>query len=201
MLPSLPGPGTSAFVRLCKELKRFGLVAEKVTVETPTTKLSDVRATASLLQDTVSLRLYYEWFELFVPVLIQGQGESLLEVAGIVMSALATMDEGVTNGHLFVQSFAHLRLESGDPDIYLQEYLTGSAPFQAEAFAFTVQAPGESIREGRIVVALSALFDASLFVDYWAEYPNPRFTAELLKKIRADYATRLSLLGLEATHP
>jgi hypothetical protein len=202
ILPSLPGPGTPAFAQLCRELKRFGIAAERITFETPTSRLSDVRATISLLQDTVTLRLQYEWFELAVPALVQGQEDALIEIANIVLSALALMDENVSKGHLTVQSLAHLRLESGDPEPYIAEHLTGGdGSYRPDAFAFNLHSRENENRKGRIVIARSAIFDGSVFVDYVAEYPVPQFTPELAHVVRTDYNARLSLLGLAEAQP
>ena len=194
ILPSLPGPGTPAFTRLTKELKRFGATAEKITLETPTTRLSDVRLTILLLQDTVTIRLQYQGFEIFVPSLMQGNGDVLLEIAKVLVSALQSMDEDAGKGQLTLHSLAHLRLESGDPEEFLGEHLTRrDVPYRADAFAYYIPSrQGDS----RIVVARSALFEGSLFVDYIGEYPEPRFTPEMIHQAQADYADRLSALGL-----
>lgn len=199
ILPSLPVPGTVAFTQLCKGLKQFGLSGDKFTVETPTTKLADVRVTASLLRDAISVRIFYEWFEIFVPALIQGQGESILSIAIAVLSALKSLDEEVASGQLVVQSIAHHRIEPGDPDNYLQDWLIASPPFQADAFAVIVQNRGEANRRGRIVVARSAIYAQALFVDYVAEYPPVDLSPQLLSEIQGDYRDRLSGLGLNVS--
>jgi hypothetical protein len=92
ILPGLPAPGTPAFVQLCRELKRFGFNAEKFSLETPSTKLSDVRVTIALLQDGVTLRVQYEWLELVVPAFVQGQEDSLLDIVSTTLGALALLD-------------------------------------------------------------------------------------------------------------
>jgi hypothetical protein len=198
ILPGLPVPGTPAFVQLCRELKRFGVSAEKFSLETPSTKLSDVRVTVALLQDAVILRIQYEWLELVVPNLVQGQAESLLDIINTTLRALALLDPDVGMGNLAVQSAAHLRLDSLDPHVYISEHLTGGDPsYQPDAFAFNLISTGSVIwKKGRIVVAVSAIFPGSVFVDYVAEYANPQFTADTLNETRIDYKERLALLGL-----
>jgi hypothetical protein len=198
MLPGLPVPGTPAFGQLCRELKRFGFTAERFSLETPSAKLSDVRITVALLQDAVTLRLHYEWFELVVPTLIEGQEGSLPEVINTTLQALALLDPEVRKGNLIVQSAAHLRLDSQDPDAYISEHLTGGdASYVPDAFAFNLTVDGDVTRKhGRIVIAVSALFEGSVFVDYAAEYTNPQFTADTVAEMRTDYNNRLAQLGL-----
>jgi hypothetical protein len=198
ILPGLPVPGTPAFVQLCRELKRFGFSAEKFSLETPSTKLSDVRVTVALLQDAVTLRVQYEWLEFVVPALVQGQEDSLPDIINTTLQALAILDPDVGKGNLVVQSVAHLRLDSLDPDVYMSEHLTGGdASYQPDAFAFNLISTGDVIRkQGRIVIAVSAIFAGSVFVDYVAEYANPQFTADAVNEMRIDYYERLALLGL-----
>jgi hypothetical protein len=191
-------PGTPAFAQLCRELKKFGFSAEKFSLETPSAKLSDVRVTVALLQDAVTLRVHYEWLELVVPTLIEGQERSLLEVINTTIQALALLDPEVGKGNLIVQSAAHLRLDSQDPDAYIREHLTGGdASYVPDAFAFNLIVDGDVTRKnGRVVIAVSALFEGSVFVDYSAEYTNPQFTADTVAQVRSDYSDRLAQLGL-----
>jgi len=193
----LPLPGTPAFVQLCRELKRFGFSAEKFSLD-PSTKLSDVRVTIALLQDAVTLRVQYEWLELVVPTLVQGQEGPLPDIINTTLQGLALLDPDVGKGNLVVQSVAHLQLDSLDPDVYISEHLTGGdASYQPDAFAFNLISSGDAIRrQGRIVIAVSAIFPGSVFVDYVAEYANPQFTADTVSELRTDYYERLALLGL-----
>ena len=201
ILPGLPVPGTPAFAQLCRDLKRFGFSAEKFSLETPSAKLSDVRVTVALLQEAVTLRVQYEWLELVVPALVQGHEDSLPDIINTTLQALALLDPGVGKGDLVVQSVAHLRLESLDPEVYLSEHLTGGdESYRPDAFAFNVISGGDVIRkQGRIVIAVSAIFAGSVFVDYVAEYANPQITSDTVKEMRIDYYKRLALLGLEET--
>ncbi|MEO7652360.1 MAG: hypothetical protein ABIZ80_17990 [Bryobacteraceae bacterium] len=198
ILPGLPVPGTPAFAQLCRELKKFGFSAEKFSFETPTAKLSDVRVTISILEDAVTLRVQYEWLELAVSTLLQEQENSLVDIINTTLQALALLDLDVWKGKLAVQHIAHLRLDSQDPDAYVGEHLMGGdASYRPDAFAFNLVSGGDVIlKHGRIVIAVSAIFPGSVFVDYVAEYPNPKFTPDMVNAIRVDYNERLALLGL-----
>lgn len=198
ILPGLPVPGTPAFAQLCRELKRFAFSAEKFTLETPSAKLSDVQVTISLLQDAVTLRVHYEWLELVVPSFTEGHEGTLIDIIHTTLSALTLLDPDIAKGRLIVQSLAHLRLDSQDPDDFVREHLTGGdTSFQADAFAFNLTSDGDAARKrGRIVVARSAIFPGSVFVDYTAEYADPQFTTETVENIRKDYGEGLALLGL-----
>ena len=202
ILPALPAPGTPSFVQLCRGLKKFGLTADKVSIETPTTKLSDVRATFSLLNDAVVLRVQYGWFELFVPRVIKGQEDSLVEIAAATLSTIAALDEHAVEGQLVVHSLAHLALESRDPDSYIAEHFASAKGiYEPDAFAFNVtRQPGEMRLSGRIVVARSVI-EGAVFVDYTAEYQQPRFTSELVQQLRGDYNDSLLQLGLSESEP
>jgi hypothetical protein len=202
ILPALPVPGTPAFVRLCRDLKRFGLNAEKFSLETPSTRLSDVRLTLTLLQDAVTLRVQYEWLELAVTALAQSHEDSVPDILNTTLQALALLDPALGTANLAVQSVAHLRLDSLDPDAYIREHLVGGdASYLPDAFAFNLVSSGDVIRKlGRIVLAVSAIFPGSVFVDYIAEYANPQFTAATVKEMRIDYYQRLASLGLAANN-
>ena len=53
---------------------------------------------------------------------------------------------------------------------------------------------------GRIVVARSVI-QGAVFVDYTAEYQQPRFTSELVQQLRGDYNDSLLQLGLSESEP
>ena len=72
VVAGLPVPTTAAFVQLCKGLKIFGFSGEKYTLETPSGRLSDTRILLSLVQDSISVRIHYEWFEIVIPVFVEG---------------------------------------------------------------------------------------------------------------------------------
>ena len=200
ILSALPVPGTSAFADLCKRLKQFGLTGEKFSLETPTTRLSDVRVNIMLLQDTITLRVQYEAIEIVVPALVQDIGVELIAVANEALESLVELNPNLPGGSVSVQSLAHLRLEGADPDRYMSERLSaGDSSFVSDAFAFNMlPLPGGSLRKGRAVVARSIPFAGSLFVDYVAEYspPESRFTQDFVGLVRMDYDQRLALLGL-----
>jgi hypothetical protein len=131
--------------------------------------------------------------------LIQGLEETLPEITNSALQALALLDPDVGLSKLAVQSAAHLRLDSHDPSTYIGEHLTGAdSSYVPDAFAFNVVASGSPAQKhARIVVAVSALFEGSVFVDYAAEYANPLFTAAAVAGMRSDYGQRLAGLGLE----
>ncbi|MBZ5624522.1 MAG: hypothetical protein LAQ69_38355 [Acidobacteriia bacterium] len=200
VLPGLPVPGTPAFSQLCKELKKFGFSGEKYILETPSGKLSEARINIPLLQDSLSLRLHYEWFEVVIPVLIEGAEKSAIDIANTALAALALLDDDARNGDLVVHSLAHLKLASEDPDSYLSEHLIGGSEFcQPDAFALTLNIGGDKAhRKGRVVIARSLGFAGALFVDYEGEYPGAEFRPALVEEVRSEYKWRLQDLGLEA---
>lgn len=112
------------------------------------------------------------------------------------------MGDDLSEGHLTVQSIAHLRLDAGDPDRYITEHLTGGDDlYQADAFAFNIRSPNTEGQRCRIVVARSMLFEGAVFVDYLSEYSEPQFTPEFLGRIKTEYNHRLALLGLSEAQP
>jgi len=133
-----------------------------------------------------------------VPTLVQGQVDSLPDIINTTLGALALLDPDAGKCNLVVQSVAHLRLDSLDPGVYISEHLAGGdASYKPDAFAFNLVSCGDVIRQqGRIVIAVSAIFPGSVFVDYVAEYANPQFTADTVNAMRIDYFERLALLGL-----
>jgi hypothetical protein len=200
IISALPVPGTNAFVELFKRLKQFGLTAEKFSLETPTTRLSDVRVNLLLLQDTITLRVQYEAMELVVPTWVQGVEMQLMGVVNETLESFVELNPNVPGGFVSVQSVAHLRLAAGDPDRYMSERLSPfGAGFVSDAFALNMlPLPGGNLKKGRAVIARSIPFEGSLFVDYVAEYlpPEGRFSEDFVEGVRKDYDRRLAFLGL-----
>jgi hypothetical protein len=203
ILPSLPGPGTAAFRSACKALGKFGLTAEKLSIDANATGLSDRHVTISLLGDAVVLRVHHEWLELFIPALLKGQESALVEIATEALAALARLDEHVADSRLVIHSLAHLKLVSMDPNDYVGEHLIGhSASFAPDAFAFNlIPQEGDGRDFGRLVIARSAPFPGAVFVDYLARYPRPQLSLEFVQQLQRDYNCSLSVLGLTETQP
>src|SRR5215208_5456605 len=88
ILPSLPVPGTSTFPVLCRELLPYGISASGIGLEAPTTFLSDVKLGISLLGGRVTLVLNYEWFELDVTDLYEGDETALVKIMEVLFTAL-----------------------------------------------------------------------------------------------------------------
>jgi hypothetical protein len=201
MLPSLPGPGTSAFARLVKGLDSFGITPEGVSVDAPSSRLSDVVLGIVLLEKRVAVRITSGSFDLFVTSLFVGDDESLIEIANLVLAALREIDPDVNEANLKVKTSSHLSLITTDVDQFLSEHLklgaaiTGLVP---DAAAYKVSSM-ENLHASdlRIVIAKSIGYTNSVFVDMTASYADAPPAETLATWVSGDFDVITELLGLK----
>lgn len=123
MIPSLPGPGTSAFASLCKGLQPYGLTPSRVTVEAPTARLSDVALGIGLLDNRVALRITPADFEMFVSELFEGDESNLVDIGNLSFAALLEVDEEAGQGNAELRVSSHLKLAPLENFAVLHEHL------------------------------------------------------------------------------
>lgn len=206
MLPSLPGPGTPAFAKLAKSLHPFGISPSGVTVDTPSSRMSDVVLSIVLLDKRVGIRMTAASLELLVNGLFVDDDSSLITIVDAVFEALRSVDAESVAGTVSHRVTSHFRLTSEDALEFLARHQVSNtldAGLVVDAIAYKVnRGESDSIHasEIRFVVAKSLLFQNALFVDLNATYPELTETATLLTWMNSDFDKTLAKLDLvEAT--
>lgn len=201
MLPSLPGPGTPAFAKLVKGLASYGMEPSGVTVDAPSSKLSDVVLGIVLLEKRVIVRITAASFDLFVTSLFVGDDAPLVEIADLVLNAAQEIDPEAEKADAKVRTSSHLSLISADVDEFLREHLTMSASKSElipDAAAYKIGPTGKiNSSELRLVVAKSIGYANSIFVDVNRNYSNATSASSVATWANADFEIIMELLGLQ----
>ena len=206
MLPSLPGPGTSAFAKLVKALHPFGISPSGVTVDTPSSRMSDVVLSIVLLDKRVGIRITAASLELLVNGLFADDDNSLITIVDSVFDALRSIDEESVAGAVSHRVTSHFKLTNENALEFLAKHQVSNtldAGLVVDAIAYKVnRRESDSIHasEIRFVLAKSLLYKNALFVDLNATYPELTETAMLFTWMNSDFDRTLAMLDLiEAT--
>lgn len=206
MLPSLPGPGSPAFAKLAKALDPFGISPSGVTVDMPSSRMSEVVLSIVLLDKRVGIRITAASFELLVNGLFVDDDSSLITIVDSVFDALRSVDSEWVAGTLSHRVTSHLRLTNENAQEFLAMHQvsdTVGLGLVMDAIAYKVHRhEGDSVHasEIRFVLAKSLLYKNALFVDLNATYPELTDTATLLTWMNSDFDRTLAMLDLfEAT--
>lgn len=191
MLPSLPGPGTPAFAKLVKELAAFGIDPSGVTVDAPSSRMSDIVVGIVLLEKRVVGRITASSFDLFVTSLLEGDESSLVAIADLILNALREIDSDVDQAEVSIRTSSHLSLVSADVEEFLGEHLNLSPSmvgFVPDAVAYKVGATERThFSEVRLVIARSIGYANSVFIDLNAKYSEAPNVEVLATWIMADF--------------
>jgi len=202
MLPSLPGPGTPAFATLAKALHPFGISPSGVTVDTPSSRMSDVVLGIVLLDKRVGIRITAASLELLVNGLFVDDDNSLITIVDSVFDALRSVDADAVAGTVSHRVSSHLRLTNENALEFFAKHqvpYTINAGLVVDAIAYKVnRRDGEGINasEIRFVLAKSVLHKNALFVDLNATYPELTDTVTLLTWMNSDFDGTLAMLDL-----
>lgn len=206
MLSTLPGPGTSAFEVLCRELQPYGMTPMGVTLDAPSSRLGDIVLTISLLEDTAKLRLSYGWFELVVNNLLSDANSQiknqqvLVRIVESVFSSLQKTDKEALKGKSSVFYAAHISLQNFNKDQFLHKHLIGSDTIPdliPDAFAYRYNwSELKAGQEPRIVVFPSLVFPNALFVQLNFDYGDLHNPGEIAERILIDINRALTSFDL-----
>jgi hypothetical protein len=201
MIPSLPGPGTPAFARLVKGLQPFGITPEGVSVDAPSSRLSEVVLGIVLLEKRVVVRITAESFDLFVTALFVGDDDALIEIANLVLAAIGDIDDEATKANAKIRTSSHLKLVSAEVDEFLSEHLKlgiSIAGLRPDAAAYKVGSMDNlHSSDSRIVIAKSIGYANSVFVDMTANYADAPPAGTLASWVSSDFELITELLGLQ----
>jgi hypothetical protein len=206
MLPSLPGPGTPAFAVLAKALHPFGISPSGITVDTPTSRMSDVVLSIVLLDKRVGIRITAASLELLVTGLFVDDDSSLITILNSIFDALRSVEPEAVAGIVSHRVTSHFRLTNENALEFLAKHQvsnTVDAGLLVDAIAYKVNRREDDnihASEIRFVLAKSLLYKNALFVDLNATYPELTDTATLLTWMNSDFDRTLAVLDLvEAT--
>jgi hypothetical protein len=204
MLPSLPGPGTLPFAKLVKGLAAFGIEPSGVTLDAPTSKLSDVALAIVLDEKRVIVRITAAAFNLYVTSLIVGDDEALVQIGELILNAVKEIDADADKADITIRTSSHLKLLSADVDDLLREHLALSnsmTGFTPDAAAYKAgSGPGINSSDLRIVIAKSVGYVNSVFVDLNRNYSSAPI-ADLAGWANADFEVIMERLGLKEAEP
>ncbi len=201
LIPSLPGPGSPGFPALCRILHPYGLNASGVTVEAPSSRLSELTLSLSLLDNRVALRMTCGFLEMYVSSLITGDEEKLVKILELSFPTLSEIDSEVGEGEAQVRVATHLKLPPLENFTLLHEHLIGpasNAKLIPEAAVYKIDVEDASrTKELRVVIAKSIAFEDALFVEVNSIYDGPLAISDLAKRVEADLESVIGILGLE----
>jgi len=206
MLPSLPGPGSPAFAKLARDLHPFGISPSGVTVDTQSSRMSDVVLGIALLDKRVGIRITAASLELLVNGLFVDDDSSLITIIESVFDALRSVDSESVAGTLSHRVTSHFRLTNENALEFFAKHQvsdTLDVGLVVDAIAYKVNRRADDslhASEIRFVLAKSLLYKNALFVDLNATYPELTETATLVSWMNSDFDRTLAMLDLfEAT--
>ena len=203
MLPSLPGPGTSAFAELCKGLHPYGITPSRVTVDSPSPRFSDLFVGISgLLDDRLAIRFTSSALELFIDELLVGDEEKLIPITDLIFTALSSIDADAIQGKVTLRASSHLKLSPGENDAILREhtrFAENVSAFVPDAMIYKVNLGQDSeAQELRVAITKSLVYPPdSIFIDISADYNGPISPAELAEHMNTDSELIMKMLGLK----
>ncbi|MGI9106559.1 MAG: hypothetical protein ACR2G4_09955 [Pyrinomonadaceae bacterium] len=200
MLPSLPGPGTHAFAELVKGLHPHGLLPSGVTVDSSSSRMSDVILGILLLDNRVGIRITPSFLEMFVNELFEDDKSVLENIAGLIFTALIEIDPESEQGKIQVRLSSHLNLDKSEDVAFLQDMLNvpkGKLSLIPDAAAYKVNLPQSTMsKDLRVVIAKSLAYEDAIFLDVAANYTGPVNITHLSEWISSDFDKALAEIGL-----
>ena len=171
LVTELPFPGTRAFAAIIKGLEPYQPDASRITVETPSTKLSEVFVRFGLRNGEIELRLYYTGFKIVALPFEKSHASELGLLAMVAFNNLGFREMLPPRGRLNVHYQAHLQLEGGSLALLLREHVSSPlAGLEPDGCSYLFTSPdSNAVRPAKLQVERSLRFDESLFVDFLLE--------------------------------
>jgi hypothetical protein len=199
MLTYIPGPGTAPFTTLCRRLQPHGISPSEISVDAPSSRLSDVMLAFALLGNRVLIRINLAWTEIFAKELAPEDIPALFEIGDALVTTLKEIDEEVDKGRINITYRAHLTLPPSQVTPFLHKYVTANIPdLEPDAFSYKVHLEDAiDVQDSRLVVAKSLLFDNALYIDLVANYIIDGKPLEPGQRFENDLESVLALFELE----
>ena len=201
MLPALPGPGTPAFAKLASELHPYGITANEVMVDAPSSRMGDVVLSIVLLERRVTLRVTASFFELVVHELIDGDEAKLVSIADIALRAITEIQPDAGSLNVRYRIASHLGLATASADDFLQDHqvpIALSKGLVTDAVVYHASGAGVfQSKDMRFVITKSVVFDNALFLDANATYSGVSNATDVAVWAESDFKIIMGLLGLK----
>lgn len=210
MLPMLPVPGaTPVFQTLVRELQPFKISAASISVENPSNRLSDLVMVINLLNDQLSVRIGYEYFEITVLEPQQVQGSCFVILNGL-MEALCkvfkSMPVELGLGLPKVHWRGHLKFDKSFPEQLINKNKLQIADTSIEivptATIYKLQTKDPSrFFSSMFVIANSEIQEKTIVIELMLTYnPTNNFT-DTVSKFKTDLNHMMDSLGLMSGLP
>lgn len=198
VLTNLPAPGSPSFEQLWKKLEPHGISADGYSLETPTTRLSDVLIKIGLSRGRILASVSYEWFELRAEPLWKGFEFDLIAISNEILSILKK-----AANRILVTARAHSQLKGVGPESYLAGHLKASGnssgtefgPLIADGFAYNLV--GHNSQVYRVAVSKSLVYPNALFLELYCEYVPPSEPQAIAARFSEDSQRILNLIDLD----
>ncbi|MBI4908392.1 MAG: hypothetical protein HY820_32505 [Acidobacteria bacterium] len=187
VLPELPLPGTKSFATVLKVLSPYGPDASRITVETPSNRLSDVEVRFGLRGGNIQASLLYSGFRIQVAPFENAYEKDLRELSARLFDAISSPDLLPPGGRFQIRFQCHLTLSGATADDYLSERVSGSS-MKPEGCSYQFVPPATSgLQIARVIFEKSSRVPAGLYVSCNMEFdallPLDELTTKALEAI------------------
>jgi hypothetical protein len=203
MLTYIPGPGSAPFNTLCRRLQPHGISPSEISLDAPSSRLSDVILLIVLFGGRVQIRVNLAWAEVFAKELADEDVTALFDIGDALVTALKEADEEVDKGRVNITYRAHSSLPPYQTVPFLHKYLTANIPnLVPDAFAYKLHLEDASeVQDSRLVVAKSLLFDNALYIDLSVDYIIEGEPLKPGRRFERDLESALALFELKRVEP
>lgn len=172
LVTALPFPGTREFANLVKDLEPYGPEASRMTVETPSKKLSDVAIRFGLRNGAVELSLFYTGFRILIAPFEKHHGADLGPLAMGTVNNLGFREILAPGGRFRVNYHCHLKLDYGTSLQLLRGLMSSSVDgFEPDGCSFVFTPPDRAgLESAKFLVERSLRVDEGLFIGCKLEF-------------------------------
>ena len=165
LIPELPFPGTKEFGRLIQVLEPYGLDASKISVETPSNRVSDVELRIALRAVDLDLSLLYTGFRIGTDRFLDSHREPIGKLAAITAALILPSAGLVPGGKFSVRYHGHLRLNEGSRTDFLRSLLGHPSGLDPTGASFLFDPPTDAnVAASSVLVEHSKKIDGGLYV-------------------------------------
>ena len=198
VLSEVPFPGTRPFGALIQDLQPFQPDATRISVETPSNRISDVAVRFGLRNGDIQLSLFYTGFRVGAAPFENSYQQDLGDISKIALARLGTQDLLSPGGRFVLGYQSHLRLEEVSASDFLRGLLGRPAGLDPDgcSYRFTPQ-DSTGVNMARVLCECSVKVNGGLYVQCNLEFEAvpelDRLTGRALEAV--GYA--IELLGIK----
>ena len=168
----LPFPGTQAFKALVDDLGPFKPEANRIAVEAPTGKVSDVAIRFGLRDGDIDLAFFYTGFRLLLRPFDKSYEKDLAPLVKCAASHVGIGGLVSPGGRFSVRYQAHLRFPEASVDAIFQEVVVSRVSgFEPNGCSFSFRPPDlPRLKAAKLLVEHSAKIELGLFLECNLEF-------------------------------